>query len=445
MKFCCIILLSLLLAGITTGCRIFYRLPEEITDPRVRELHGLGRVPDDETWWQSRDRRIEDQDKLLFNFPLNERWARPFESGRALTCTPVVDQRMIFLTEEGLGLVGLNEEDGIVVWSLSPRGGEVFGPLVEAGGLLVFGTSGGRVLAVDRFLPRLVWESDLGHPPVGPPASGGELVYFPVGGSLAALSLTDGSLQWQRSLAGLTAITTPLVETDNGRLFCGSDAGTLFCLNTVNGEERWHYEAGAPILATPLLSGRRLYFGDDAGRFHCLDAADGTARWIKPTGASIRTAAASWEDLVLFGSWDGFLYALDRKNGRTRWKSLLPNRIVLPPVCIDKLVLAACLRSPELTALDAENGRSAGGFKLEHLDAWFTSPPQLSEGQVLYAGTSRGKLVSLTETIEKEMTEEEASRARFEDLLGRRRTGEEGDDGVTDSSSSGSVGAGPGK
>ncbi len=63
------------------------------------------------------------------------------------------------------------------------------------------------------------------------------------------------------------------------------------------------------------------------------------------------------------------------KNGRTRWKAQLPNRMELPPLCVDELVITACLRSPELTAFQVEDGRAMGSFKLDHLDAWFTTVP----------------------------------------------------------------------
>jgi outer membrane protein assembly factor BamB len=415
------LLVILLLSGMSSGCRLFFRMPEEITDLRVREVHGLGKIPEDETWWQTRDRRKKEQKELLFSFPLDQAWEQEFDPGRALSGAPVIDGRQIYLTESGEGLLLLNAEDGIPIWSLAPLPGESCGPLVAVDGLLVFGTSTGRVLAVDPAGPRLAWEAVLDEPPPGIPAAIAGTVFFPtLGGTVLALAASDGSLRW-RFRTGEPMNAAPLGDESGGRLYCGSLGGTMFCLEAESGVVRWRYFTGSPIRGTPLLAGGRLFFGCDDGRFHCLDAEEGAPRWVKPTGAAIRTPPAAGEKLVLFGSWDGFLYALNTRNGRTRWKALLPNRIDIPPVCVDELVLAACLRSPELTALRLEDGKSAGSFKLEHLDAWFTVAPLLSEGYMLYAGTSRGKLLALEEVIEEEMSEEEASRARFEELLGSRR------------------------
>jgi len=417
---CAALVLLLLLAVTFSGCRLFVRLPEEIADPRIREVHGLGAIPEDETWWQTRDRRRQEQDKLLFNFPLNQLWKQKFHSGSALVGAPVVDGRQVYLTRAAEGLVKLNGEDGIPVWTLAPESGEECGPLVSVSGLLVYATTAGRIIAVEPDLPRQAWESSTGGALTGPPAAGTGNIYFPTGdGELLALSAADGSMVW-RQQTGEVLDAAPLVDEPGGLIYCGSMGGTMFCLDAASGVIRWRYDAGSPLYATPLLSSGLLCFGSDDGRFHCLRAADGAPRWVKPTGASIRTPAAAFENWVLFGSWDGYLYSLDRKSGRTRWKAELPNRMALAPVCIDELVLAACLRSPELTALQVEDGRSAGSFKLEHLDAWFTTPPLISGDYILYAGTSRGKLLALAEVEVEEMSEEEASRARFEELLGSR-------------------------
>lgn len=415
------LMVLLLLAGISSGCRLFHRLPDEITDPELREVHGLGQIPEDETWWQTRDRRLQEQDKLLFSFPLNQVWKHEFDTSRAMVGTPVIIGRQIFVTRPGRGLIKLNEEDGIPVWALALMLGEECGPLVEAEGLLVFATTAGRVIAVEPGLPRQAWETSIETASPGSPAAGAGTVYFPTGdGEVLALLAADGLLAWRQPIGEVMA-SAPLVDESGGRVYCGSLEGTMSCLDAGTGVVLWRYPAGSPIHATPLLTGGMLCFGDDDGRFHCLRAADGSPRWVKPTGASIRTPPAAFENWVIFGSWDGYLYALDRNSGRTRWKAELPNRIELSPVCIDELVLAACLRSPELTALQLEDGRSAGSFKLEHLDAWFNTVPVISDGHVLFAGTSRGKLLALAETIVEEMSEEEASRARFDELLGSRR------------------------
>lgn len=417
-----LLLCLLLLPGfLSTGCRLFLRMPEEVTDPRLREIHGLGEIPDDETWWQTRDRRLEEQEKLLFRFPLEQRWVQSFDDSRALIGAPVPSGRCVYLTVPAEGLLRLNAEDGIPVWTLAPLPGETCGPPVETNDLLVFATDAGRITAVNPDVPRVAWEVMLDENGTGRPAAAGGTVYVPTdGGTVSALDAATGGLRW-RHRTGEPMTAAPLADPDRGLVYCTSLAGTVYALEAENGVVAWRYDAGSAVHGKPLLAGERLFVGSDDGRFHCLKADDGTPRWIKPTGAAVRTPATAEADLVLFGSWDGFLYALDQRSGRTHWKAELPNRIELPPVCIDGLVLLACLRSPELTALKLEDGREAGKFKLEHLDAWFTTVPCLSEDRQLLAGTSRGKLLALAEVIEEEMSEEEASRARFEELLGGRR------------------------
>jgi outer membrane protein assembly factor BamB len=414
-----LLLLPLLLP--TFGCRLLVRLPEEITDPRIRELHGLGPIPEEETWWQTRDRRLEEQEKLLFNFPLRQRWAQAFDDGGAISGAPVVEGRDVYLTVPGEGLARLNEEDGIPIWLLEPRPGEVYGPLAVEGGLLIFGTSTGRLLAVDPVQPRTAWELNLEAGPLLAPVVGGGTVYCcSVSGTLFALSAEDGALRWRQDVGGPMA-AAPGLDPEGGRLFTATQDGTVACIDLDNGVLRWRYASGTSHHVTPLMAGRRLFVGGDDGGFRCLDAETGRLRWTKSTGAAVRTTAFAVDDLVIFGSWDGLLYAVEQSGGRTRWKAELPGRMVLPPVGLDELVVVACLRSPELSAYRLEDGRPSGAFKLEHLDAWFTSPPYRSTDGMLFAGTSRGKLVAMAEIIEEEMSEEEASRARFEDLLSGRR------------------------
>ena len=77
---------------------------------------------------------------------------------------------------------------------------------------------------------------------------------------------------------------------------------------------RWHRNLGASE-TSPLLLGKRLYIGTAAGDVYCLQAKTGRTIWRYQVGAPVKGAIAYDGGKVFFGAYDGNLYALGRRRG----------------------------------------------------------------------------------------------------------------------------------
>ena len=128
-----------------------------------------------------------------------------------------------------------------------------------------------------------------------------------------ALSSGDGSQIWNYT-TGDEVVSSPAYG--NGKVFVGSQDGTLYGLNT-DGTLAWKYDLGNKVFSSPSLDlwNNNLYIGSDNDNMTCLDIRDGTFKGTFKTGGNIRSTPAIYDDKVVFGSDDGNLYILNKFTG----------------------------------------------------------------------------------------------------------------------------------
>jgi outer membrane protein assembly factor BamB len=122
--------------------------------------------------------------------------------------------------------------------------------------------------------------------------------------------------------------------------FCCSAENRLVAIDLSSGKLRWSFTTDSTPRLAPTFSDGRLYFGTDAGLVHCLDASSGKPIWqfdAALTGEQmlgygrfssvwpVRTAVVVEQDKAyfsagLFPSEGIFSYALNVKTGRLLWR-----------------------------------------------------------------------------------------------------------------------------
>ncbi|HEX6217896.1 MAG TPA: PQQ-binding-like beta-propeller repeat protein [Sphingomicrobium sp.] len=169
----------------------------------------------------------------------------------------------------------------------------------------------------------------------------------PPADDMPAASAAPPDPAWQASVEG-PVYAGLAVNARRGEVLVGSTTGRLTALAARDGAARWSVDLGAPIRATPLVSGNAIYVPTDAALFK-LDARNGKRLWNVEFGAPkakfldpATDQAARWdvysssaieaEGLVVAGSRDGCVYILRARDGGRQAKACSGDIVTSTPL-----------------------------------------------------------------------------------------------------------------
>jgi outer membrane protein assembly factor BamB len=204
-----------------------------------------------------------------------------------------------------------------------------FPPVIYAGRIYQLADNG-QLVAINKHTGKSIWQRSLGKLSASSPAVTSNTVYATVlnsghphsPGRIVALNSSNGQIRWFRSLPSATE-SSPLV--DQGKVFFGSQNGTVYALNDSNGHLLWAYHASGSVKASPTLSGGLLYFGDYSGHVQAISERTGHRVWRSGSGGTLLgsgtfySTAAVFYGRVFLGNTDGRVYAYDASTGRLDW------------------------------------------------------------------------------------------------------------------------------
>jgi outer membrane protein assembly factor BamB len=252
------------------------------------------------------------------------RWSAPVES----VVAPVVDAGRLFVAGTAEIHV-LDAATGMTLWML-PLEARVRGPLLVRGNVLVALTEPDQLTALRIDTREIAWRAAVGAGQVLMNANEQAVYVTTPDSRLVCLRLADGSVLWERRLAG--TLGPPALGWD--RVVVGSTTNSLWAFDPQSGDEEW-------VWVRPFFGGNVL-------------------------GADVD------EDFVYVVSLDNVLRALNRGNGHQEWKIELPTRPVYPPQAFFGTVAVTGLARTVSTFL-AKNGMAAG--------SWAPPPPGDAEMQ----------------------------------------------------------------
>ena len=85
---------------------------------------------------------------------------------------------------------------------------------------------------------------------------------------ISCIERSSGEVRWRQMLRGMTGECSPLVARDKV-LVCTKD-GHVSILDSADGTELWHYEAGEPIIASPAIISDRFFILTSRGTLICF-------------------------------------------------------------------------------------------------------------------------------------------------------------------------------
>lgn len=115
--------------------------------------------------------------------------------------------------------------------------------------------------------------------------------------------------QWVAPLDG-TSATSPVLAADQSTVFVGTDAGTVYAVDTSTGAVRWSAPVGSAVTQPPALGEGTLFVPTSSGSLVALPsdgcgAAVCTPLWSSAAGSEISVQPAATNGVVFVGTADG--------------------------------------------------------------------------------------------------------------------------------------------
>jgi outer membrane protein assembly factor BamB len=173
---------------------------------------------------------------------------------------------------------------------------------------------------------RIAWQVRLGAPVQAGLAAHDEALVATtssgvvVGGQAGEAGLDE---RWTREIGGVKG--RPVFAADGGTVYVPSVDHHLYALDAGTGEARFTYDAGEPVLGSPVLS--RIGGSDvvvvPAGKpLHVIDAETGDGWWSTGTLGMFVGRVATDGGRIYTGGGDGHAYAFDATSGDVLWSFL---------------------------------------------------------------------------------------------------------------------------
>jgi len=231
--------------------------------------------------------------------------------------------------------------DGNFEWEFDLPAGSFSSPAVYDNKVIVGceNKNGNSIFALNINNGEEIWNKSVG--PIGrasPIINGGKVFVvskrsasspFTAYTNVIALNLNDGEKIWNISIGDskpdnyeLTASSTPTIY--NNVLFVASSDGTLYALNTENGNIKWNEKIYTKSLissniltSSPAYADNMVYIGTPDGKLYAIDASDGNIVWNEDTySSSPMLSSPIVTDGFLFDSSEiGVLYSRGKLQG----------------------------------------------------------------------------------------------------------------------------------
>lgn len=288
------------------------------------------------------------------------RWRRETGGPGATTAgTSVVVTPTAVVAGDG-GLVAFTHA-GVERWRFAPGDGANAGVYLGemAAGVLLTGSSVGRLWAVDAESGLVRWSTDVGR--------GRRVTVF-------APAVADGIV-----LAAFSSF-------DDRRI------GGLVAVDLATGHQRWHRRL--PFAGGPLAAGALVLAAGQDGTIHAFDRRSGATRWSLPPaspspweGPEFRTLALAGP-LLIAGSLTGRVTAYDLATRQERWRRAPITASIVFGIASDERTIYVPYLSGPLVALAADDG--AERWRTGADTFGFSWKPLIVAGRLLAASSGAG-------------------------------------------------------
>jgi len=285
----------------------------------------------------------------------------------------------------GLAFVGFAESSKTsVLYAFDPDAGQeqwhidvedlILAAPVYADGVVYFGTSDGRVHAVDVETQtakpgwpfqtaQAIWASPL--------IADGRAYVSSMDHHLYCLDAETGQKVWDFEAGGALA-AQPILDASRDILYIGAFDGKVYAIQADSGQavEGFYFKAENWIWSEVLMADDQLYVSSLDGKLYALDPSTGTVNPPYPydsqdvSGESdtIRAAPVQAGEFIVVATESGRVIAVKDGLGQWSWPSGVPQAPILTNPVVSEGRVHIALTNGQVQTLQAENGAQSWSF-----------------------------------------------------------------------------------
>ena len=307
------------------------------------------------------------------------RWQAQVGDGsdqQTLALVPAVAGNRVFAASYDGVVVAFDTATGSTVWQAA-TGLPISAGVGLSADLVLFGTEEGEVVALDRGTGNPIWQVPVPSEVLAvPKVDEGVVVVRTIDGSFTGLDVADGNRLWlyAQPVPALTlrGLAAPVLA--RGVAIAGLDTGKLMVLSLSDGRLVWDRTVAPPrgrteldrlvdIDAEPQLIDNALYVSAYQGNVAAIDLQTGETEWRHELSSH---AGLDVDDQrVYVTDDDDVIWALDRNSGEVLWQQdALKGRRLTAPVIVNGTVVAGDFEG-YLHWLQREDGQLAGRLRVD--------------------------------------------------------------------------------
>lgn len=249
----------------------------------------------------------------------NELWRTP--TNGFVKSVPVVANGILYIGPDEKGFYSIDAGNGSINWIYKNSSAGYTSSASVMNNLALAGSKDGSFYAFNVQTGEPSWQTMTGKVIESSPAIGDGIIVFGTNGGLViALDAAGGKEKWRYD-TGLGDIKSSPVIAD-GTVYVGSNDGSIYALTTARGSLKWKYSTGSNVESSPSVKDNTIFVGSKDSNLYAIDAGTGTLKWKFQTSGYVDSSPAISGDIVYFGSKNNFLYGLDANTGKLLWRNM---------------------------------------------------------------------------------------------------------------------------
>ncbi len=211
--------------------------------------------------------------------------------------SPAATSSTVYVGSDDSVFYAIDNSTGTVRWKyIIPE--QCWSTPLIANGMVYLVSTEGIWYALDENTGSLVWRNNIfnaavyGGAGTSSPTLANGVLYAGIdslnygANSVSAVDALTGQLKWIFTAAPSGFVLSSSPAYGNGKVYIGSNNGTLYAINAVTGKEVWSYFAGdTHEFSSPVYANGLVYVSNTNGYLYCLDAPTGNVKWIDYTGS----------------------------------------------------------------------------------------------------------------------------------------------------------------